>query len=90
MSTPRRYTVHIKASAEKELDAPPRRVHERITNAILGLESNPRPHGCNKLGGMATFRLRIGDHRIHYAIDDARREVQIVAVGHRREIYRNL
>ena len=82
------YTVILKRSAEKELDRLPVQLHERIARKLLELEDNPRPHGVQKLHGEDRLRIRIGDYRVLYVIDDRARTVEIVAVGHRRDVYR--
>lgn len=82
------YTVILKRSAEKELDRLPAQVHGRITRKLLELEDNPRPRGVQKLQGQDRHRIRIGDYRVLYIIDDRAQTVEIVAVGHRREVYR--
>lgn len=84
------YAVRIKPSAEKEMKRLPNRAFDRLSAAILRLESDPRPHGCKKLRGIEEYRLRVGPYRILYTVDDSRRTLEIVAVGHRREVYRNL
>ena len=55
---------------------------------IQGLASHPRPTGYQKLSGQSQYRIRQGDYRILYAIDDTRRTVEIIKIGHRREVYR--
>ena len=55
---------------------------------MLALADNPRPHGVVKLSGREAWRIRVGDFRVIYTIDDTRKEVVIYAIGHRREIYR--
>ncbi|MEK9145299.1 MAG: type II toxin-antitoxin system RelE/ParE family toxin [Elusimicrobiota bacterium] len=82
------YHVLIKASAEKELDVLAPALHARATAKILGLGSDPRPPGSQKLPGGDGYRLRIGDYRILYAVDDDRHTVTIFSVAHRREAYR--
>jgi mRNA interferase RelE/StbE len=82
------YQVIIKRSAEKELDALSARVRERIVGHLLTLEDNPRPVGIKKLQGEDGFRLRVGDYRVLYTIDDHLKQVMIFAVGHRRDVYR--
>jgi mRNA interferase RelE/StbE len=82
------YVVHLKRSAEKELADLPREIYQRIIKRLLALEANPRPSGAKKLGGGEKYRMRVGDYRILYTIDDAGRKIEIGAVGHRREIYR--
>lgn len=82
-----RYEVHLIRSAEKDLDRLPLTVHNRLRIKILSLEENPRPRGIKKLSGREEYRLRVGDYRILYIIDDRKYIVIIVAVGHRREVY---
>jgi len=81
------YEVHTIRSAEKELDRLPTTVHARLSKRILALEDNPRPRGIKKLSGREEYRLRVGDYRILYIIDDKRHIITILAVGHRREVY---
>ena len=82
------YRVLIKPTAEKEIDALDSSVHKRISAKILGLQRNPRPPGSQKLHGAQGYRLRAGDYRILYEVDDHLSIVMIYAVGHRREVYR--
>ncbi len=81
------YRVRILRSAEKEMDRLTATVHARLSKRILPLEENPRPRGVKKLSGRDEYRLRVGDYRILYVIDDENHTVTIVAVGHRREVY---
>ncbi len=83
-----KYEILIVSAAERELDKLPTPVHTRVSRRILSLESNPRPRGAKKLSGREEYRLRIGDYRVLYAIDDKGRVVTVFAVGHRREVYR--
>ena len=82
------YQVILKRSAEKELDALQANLRERILRRLLALEENPRPSGIKKLQGQESFRLRVGDYRVLYTIDDKSKQVFILGVGHRREVYR--
>ncbi len=82
------YQVIIKRFAEKELDALPANLHERIVKRLLALEENPRPSGIKKLQGQESYRLRVGDYRALYTIDDKTKKVVVLSVGHRREVYR--
>ncbi len=82
------YEVLLKLSAERELSRLPRPTHDRILERIIGLGTAPRPPGAVKLQGHDAYLSRIGDHRVLYIVDDVRRRVEIVAVGHRREVYR--
>ncbi|MEO5327615.1 MAG: type II toxin-antitoxin system RelE/ParE family toxin [Magnetococcus sp. THC-1_WYH] len=62
---------------------------QRVIKKAISLESNPRPHGAKKLSGLPdTWRIRAGDYRILYTIEDGRLIVLIIKIGHRREIYR--
>ncbi|MBI2192450.1 MAG: type II toxin-antitoxin system RelE/ParE family toxin [Planctomycetes bacterium] len=82
------YQILIKSSAEKELDALPKQTRGRIAQRLLMLETNPRSPGVKKLQGKETYRLRVGDYRVLYTIDDKGERVVIYSVGHRREVYR--
>lgn len=82
------YKVRVLASAEKELRGVPKPQLKRLAARLQGLSENPRPHGSEKLSGEDRHRIRQGDWRIVYSIDDAKKEVVVVKVGHRREIYR--
>lgn len=83
-----KYEVRIIHAAEKEMDRLPRAVHARISRKILSLEDNPRPKGAKKLSGREEYRLRVGDYRVLYTIDDKKCVVTIFAIGHRGEVYR--
>lgn len=82
------YQVILKRSAEKELDVLRVSIFNRIKEKLLSLASNPRPFGVQKLQGQEAYRIRAGDYRILYLIDDQARKVEILAIGHRREAYR--
>ena len=82
-------TLLITRAAEQDLRRLPRALFERINARILSLRDEPRPHGVrNPAGASEGWRLRVGDHRILYRIDDDARTVTIVRVKHRREAYR--
>ena len=66
----------------------PARVYDRVDGAILALADDPRPPGCTKLGDRDDWRIRVGDYRIVYGIDDERRMVEILNIAHRRDVYR--
>jgi mRNA interferase RelE/StbE len=87
MSSGPRYAIRIKRSAEKEMDRLPAVIFQRVSKALLSLEHEPRPRGCRKLRGSEQYRLRVGDYRILYIIADKERVVEVVAVGHRRDVY---
>ena len=82
------YAVEIKPSAGKELEALPNHLLSRIVRKIQTLSDNPRPAGCKKLKGYKdTWRIRVGDWRVVYIIDDAVRVVSVTRIAHRREVY---
>ena len=83
-----KYSLEIKHSAQKELDALDDAVFARIDRKILTLADNPRPPGCKKLRGYKDqWRVRVGDWRVVYFIDDGAKLVTITRVAHRREVY---
>jgi mRNA interferase RelE/StbE len=83
------YALLIKRSAERDLRRLPRALFERVNERILSLRDDPRPHGVRKLvGALEGWRIRVGDYRILYQIDDDAQTVTIVRVKHRREAYR--
>jgi len=82
------YRIFFKASAEKELETIPRRDLQRIMERIAGLAFDPRPQGSEKLSGQERFRIRQGNYRIVYSIQDLELTVWVVKAGHRREVYR--
>ena len=82
------YTVEIKRSAEKEMESLPREVHRRVAAKIVNPEMNPRPAGTRKLQGTEGYRLRVGDYRVLYTVDDRSQTIVVYSVAHRREAYR--
>lgn len=82
------YSIFFKTSARKELDTIPKRELQRIMERIGGLADNPRPHGSEKLSGQERYRIRQGNYRIVYSIQDAELTVWLIKIGHRREVYR--
>jgi mRNA interferase RelE/StbE len=83
------YSIFFKDSVRKDLDAIPKNDLQRIIERIGSLAENPRPQGCEKLSGQEKYRLRQGDYRIIYSIEDTQLIVWVVKVGHRREVYRS-
>ena len=79
--------VSILRRAQKELGQLSSPSFERACEAIRSLAGNPRPPGCRKLVGRDGWRIRVGDYRIIYEIDDSARTVLVLHVGHRRDIY---
>lgn len=83
----RSYTVIITKTVQKTLSKLPDRVASKLETAMLSLEANPRPIGCKKLKGREAYRIREGDYRIIYEIEDKILRVLVVDVGHRKNIY---
>ena len=82
------YSLEIKPSAQKELDALDDAMFIRVDRKILALADDPRPAGCRKLRGYKDqWRVRIGAWRVVYVINDTARLVSVRRVAHRREIY---
>jgi len=83
------YKVAIVKKAFKELASLPVKVNTQIVEAIDNLKDEPRPPGCKKLKGESEdiWRIRVGDYRILYLIDDTIRIVEVRRIGHRRDIY---
>jgi mRNA interferase RelE/StbE len=83
------YTITFKKSAEKELDKLPTQAIKRISRAIDGLGNNPRPPGSKKLEGEreSLWRIRTGDYRIIYLIEDVIKIVDIRRISHRKDVY---
>lgn len=82
------FRVLFKPSAQKELGTLPRDDLRRVLEKISNLAKNPRPRGCEKMTGEEFYRLRQGDWRVIYEIDEAARAVRVFKVGHRRDVYR--
>ncbi|HEY4953460.1 MAG TPA: type II toxin-antitoxin system RelE/ParE family toxin [Gemmatimonadaceae bacterium] len=83
-----RYRVLVKPSAAKDIEKVPVEQRRRIATRILSLAENPRPYGCEKLTGDDLFRIRQGDYRVVYSIEDEVHVVRVLRVGHRRDVYR--
>jgi mRNA interferase RelE/StbE len=81
------YELLIKSPAAKELERLPRKDRERIARRIGNLASDPRPAGNEKLSGQERYRVRQGNYRVIYEIDDPAKQVTIVKIAHRREAY---
>lgn len=82
------YRIVIARSAAKELEVVPRKDRQKIVAKIQALASNPRPPGSEKLSGDEKYRIRHGDYRVLYEIDDDAIVISVVRVAHRREVYR--
>ena len=84
-----RYRLLIKPSAVKDIEAIPlKRDRQRVVERISHLAEDPRPPGSEKISGQDKYRVRQGRYRILYAIEDQDLIVQVVKVGHRKDVYR--
>ena len=82
------YAVELKSSARKELESLPDSVLSRVVHKLESLAQNPRPAGCKKLKGYKDlWRVRVGDWRVVYIIDDPAKVVSVTRIAHRREVY---
>jgi mRNA interferase RelE/StbE len=84
------YVVILTKSAVKELGGLPLTIHDRVIQHLRELEQNPRLLGAEKLTALDAYKLRVGNHRIIYEIDDAAKEVRIVMVDDRKQVYKRL
>ena len=82
------YAIGILSRAQRELGSLPTEPYQRLREAIFALAHAPRPQSSCKLTGREGWRLRVGDYRVLYDIDDAKQTITIVHVGHRRDVYR--
>lgn len=83
------HSVEFTTAAARQVRKLPKNERARVLDAIDGLAEDPRPHGARKLvGAELAWRIRIGDYRVVYDIEDDRLTVTVVRAGHRREVYR--
>lgn len=81
-------TVNVPRRVQKQINQLPVTVQDRMTKALLSLGSEPRPVASRNLKGREGYRLRVGDYRAIYRVDDDNQEVTVLRVGHRRDVYR--
>jgi len=82
------YTISISRRAQKELSRLRHEAYERIRDTIRSLAQNPRPPNCRKLSGREGWRIRVGDYRVVYRIDDKEKAIAVLHADHRRSVYR--
>lgn len=82
-----RYSVSLTKRAERERRKLPEDVRNRVEEALLRLAEEPRPLGCRKLQNSNEWRIRVGEYRIRYEIDDENRSITVTRIAHRREVY---
>jgi mRNA interferase RelE/StbE len=83
-----KYSLKIISRCERDLDAVEGHDFEAIKKRILSLSDNPRPFGCKKMTADEGYRIRCGDYRVLYRIDEREKTVIVYRVKHRREAYR--
>ena len=83
-----KYNILIERYAQKQIMKLDKKIIPVLKVAISNLANNPRPHGYIKLKGEDAYRIRVGDYRIIYEINDDIILVTVVSVGHRKEIYK--
>ena len=81
------YSLSFSASAVKKLEKINEPYYSKIKNAILDLTVDPRPPGCKKLKGRDGYRIRVGSFRVIYDVFDTELIVDVITLGHRKEIY---
>jgi mRNA interferase RelE/StbE len=81
------YQIELTKTAAKQLDKLPDSVAFSLIDAIELLAGNPRPNGCKKLKGRSAYRIRQGDYRVIYDIYDSVLVIDVIAIGHRKDIY---
>lgn len=81
------YKVTLSKKAVKSLDKLSNAIAEPIFEAIGNLANNPRPNGCKKLKGREGYRIRVGNYRVLYDIFDTELLIDVVDLGHRKDIY---
>ena len=86
MHAGQKYQVNLKKSVIKDLEKLPDIVLKRVQKTILGLANNPRPDGCKKLKGRDDYRVRVGDYRILYFINDEIVTIEVVRMQHRKDV----
>ena len=82
------YKIEIKKSASKEIENLPKKTLARVIDKITALRDDPRPNGCKKLSGDEKYRIRVGEYRILYLIEDEVVTIFVVKIAHRKEVYR--
>jgi len=83
-----KYEVFIEKAAQRSLARVPQPHQDRIFEGIADLADEPRPAGAKKLGGRTAWRIRVGDYRVIYEVDDDHHRILVVSAGNRRDIYR--
>lgn len=83
-----KYQVFVLPSAQREIGKLPKPVQARILKALAALGDNPRPANCKKLVGTDSWRVRVGEYRIVYWVEDNILSIEVVRVAHRKDVYK--
>ena len=82
-----KYTIVFEKTAQKKLYKLPEAIRAKILAKVSALSFDPRPPGCKKLTGRPGYRIRIGDYRVIYLIEDGRLSILVLDLGNRKNIY---
>ncbi len=83
------YEVLLERRAERDLKRLPAKEFHRIIREIKALAENPKPVGCHRIAGSKSdWRIRVGDYRVIYELDEKAKAIRVMRVRHRREVYR--
>jgi mRNA interferase RelE/StbE len=84
------YRIELRRKVQRSLDKLPKHDFDAVLDTVKDLTNSPRPKGVEKIKSAGLWRVRQGDYRIVYSIDDKQQIITIVRIGHRREVYRDL
>jgi mRNA interferase RelE/StbE len=84
------YKIVLVKSAVKELEKLSAKIHDKIVEHLRQIEANPRMFGAEKLTARQEYKLRVGNHRIIYSIDDVLQEVKILMIEDRKQVYKRI
>ncbi len=84
------YKVELRRRVRQSLDKLPEKDHRVVITALESLEQEPRPRGVEKIRGTELWRIRKGDYRVIYYINDQEQTIAVVRIGHRRDVYRGI
>ena len=82
------YSVGVERRAQKQIARLSRVMQDRVETALQALAEEPRPPDCRRLTNRGGWRIRVGDYRVIYEVDDDQLTVTILLIGHRRDVYR--
>lgn len=84
------YKIELRRKAQRSLDRLPKGDFDAVLSAVKDLADSPGPKGVEKIKSAGLWRIRQGDYRVIYSIDDMQQLVIVVRIGHRREVYRSI